>query len=385
MADVSEKQIKNKPISLMIPKPQLNSHTSSSIPTKSGIVIKHIVKSKGFGVSADRFDAKILQESGEAPGPGKYQPKNGTTWGHSIGGSLQPKLPNKKSIPLITSPNLLGSFPIGYWNTGPGPGSYQFPSTLGNSRASSSSISLKPSMARSGFGTRSNSLSTLTKPDEDGKRGPGSYNVILPLSGSNSGVGLRSKSKRLQTPRYDGPETDFYEVGKNMMMKKPYVEANLSSAFASPVKNSLKKVRIHELEKIRRVIEIQAGAKEVPDLWKNDKTPAPGQYETQKSYLALNDYNPNHMNRGMPGFVSGNPRIPAMKVDKKPEPGTYNLPSAFDSEKFQVRSSMFVSESEKGIKLSKDISYFMMPAQIEYKPSHSSFHKNPKNKGHIWH
>jgi Sperm-tail PG-rich repeat len=361
-------------------------HVSSSIPTKHSVIIKPVIRSKGFGKSAERFECQDAVERMAHPGPGRYNPSSQNPWGSSAGGKMQPKnirSPGLGSIPFLSS--YTGVAVKG----GPGPGAYNISSIFNEHSGSTAGEKKSKKSSTFGMSVRSNSLHTLHKSEMDAMRGPGEYSTASPPLRSNPGISMKSRSKRLELPNSETNHLDFYDVGKNMLMQKHYIEPQFSSAFAKPYKMSLRKVRLNELEKIKKVIEIAPGTKNAPDLWANVSQLGPGQYNHQKSYLFLKEYTheKNKIDLVMPGFRSKIPRIPNPKPEKKPEPATYNIPSTFDYEKFQVKSPAFMSESLRGSLEHQDdnYDYSAMPYDLTMKPRQMSFHKNPKQVKAIWH
>lgn len=355
---------------------------SSSIPSKHSVVIKPVIRSKGFGNSAERFESQDAVERTEIPGPGRYNPPMVNPWGQSVGGKLQPK---KKGKPGIVPMPFLNTHSGNIVKGGPGPGAYNISSIFEEHSLSKGPVKRKPSTF--GMSARSSSLHSLHKSEIDSKRGPGEYNITSPHLNSNPGVSMKSTSKRLMMPNSETNHLDFYDVGKNMLMKKNYVEPEFSSAFAKPYKAMLRKVRLHELDKIRKVIDIKPGSKAAPNIWQDITSPGPGQYDYQKSYLFLQEYNlaKDQSPLLFPGFRSKNPRIPYPKEEKKPDPATYNLPSTFDTEKFQVKSPMFMSESLRDATVHHEVYESAMPYDPTMKPRQRSFHKNPKGCQAVWH
>lgn len=355
-------------------------HISSSIPTKSTVLIKPVVKSKGFGHSAERFDIRPVIESGAMPGPGKYTPQIPNTWGQSIGG----KIPPKRKIIGGGGFKGISSFGTGYVKGGPGPGAYNITSIFDDK--SDFSIGDSKPRRRSNFGLsgRSQSLSSLQHSEMDKLRGPGEYEIKFKPQSTNPGVSMRSQSKRFEGPHSDTNNLDYYIADSNFVKKKPYAELNYSSAFALP-KNQ-RKVRLHQHEMIKKVVaELKPGVKAPQqEIFGKEPILGPGQYEVQQSYLFSKEYNVKGVVHSFPSFVSKNPRIPIKKAQEIPDPTTYNLPSCFDSQKFLVKSPVFMSESAKGDYRQVEGNDASMAYDPVMKPSKKYFHKNPGSKT-IWH
>ena len=259
-------------------------------------------------------------------------------------------------------------------NTGPGPGAYDLPQSFNKSPNQSVFLPHHSSV-------RSKSQAGLAKKSSEDLRGPGYYDLTLPDKATNSGVLLKSNTRRMQSLKSETNNLDFYNVDPALFpsKKKGGLTENMSS-FIEPVKPSLQKVRINDYSMIRKLLEIKPGQKDKPNLWGSQDNPGPGNYDSAKSFEWLSKYKPQNR-LGQPSFA---PRkesslFHTSKNTVSPDPGSYNLPSTFSSEKLKVYSSWAFSSGHASPARPQKLADGFAPLTDSLQPVHISFNKN-KNK-----
>lgn len=338
---------------------------ANTIPTNSMTILHERDMPRGFGTSSERFDT-YLKDTDFTPGPGAYKnlPGSLTTADKSKAHALALPGVGFKSRPA----NPLAKFK----NTGPGPGSYDTTKDLGRQAQHKSGHNTSTFL----FGRSKSHVAVRREASPPPSLGPGSYDVQLPAKSVNPGVLMKSSVGRMGMPKPASYGIGFYEVGGDLSQHKSYQTPENTSSFAVPVKGSLQKVKITDYSKIRKLIQVKPTEKiEVRSLWASGSIPGPGAYDDAHAYHFLQDYKPIST-KGVAGFASNKPRDQMASKQRSPEPGAYNIKSAFDSERYQLFNSVFLSTTKR-LQDPLPPNEGLGPEDVSFRPAHKSHNKNP--------
>lgn len=395
-----------------------NGTSPVSIPTTHKVLLQPVIKSKGFNGSSERFPSP---KAGEGPGPGVYD------WTKGGGFRKKETSPNVSRLTsikdggvqhsqsgIVVNTGITGAKPNGYLftvpnssslsnmkkrrvagqyvsHTGPGPGSYDLPGAFATTSKLASAISKPQSGGIKNI--RSNSQGVI-RVRYDNFVGPGDYEVHLPGKKTNSGVAMRSKANRFEWESPTEPANDNSGILGNQHigmgpdgLLPPWNKSaqkygmNYTSSFAVPIKESLKKVRLEDYDRIKKLLEVEAGAKQKPELWHQNVIPGPGAYETPDSlYWTLNK--PANKKGGTVSFLAKNRRSSEQQANSESAP-FYDLRSEFDVKKYPGigMSSMFRSSTKRDGKTKVVTDRF---APVETPFSSDKFAQPNKNPKHLW-
>ena len=343
---------------------------TNSIPTPTVNVLHARHTLKGFGSSAGRFDGGNEPDR-EGPGPGAHVWK-----GDTLDGRVESIKKRKQAGAggIGSKSQVL----IHYKNTGPGPGSYDRQSDFQRTTKIARILS-QSTLERQGMFKKESQLVVVK--DRSGElRGPGSYDVKLPGSSNNPGVLFKSKTKRtIPIPNLPSSNIGFYEVGKNILPQKQYSMPANTSSFIRP-SNQLLSVKINDYEKIRRIIEAKPLEQIRPDsLWNRGSIPGPGEYERDRISYMFNERETKKYNKIYKQPLSEKPIVTRHKLET-PEPGRYDIKSSFDTDKYKVYNSMFLSTTKR-YSQPRPTTDSIGPEKVNYVPI---FHKPNSNPLKNW-
>ena len=403
-----------------------NANSPASIPTTHKVLLQPVIKSKGFNGSSERF---VPDKSAEGPGPalynwtkgGGFRPKqaspNSSHLGrnsnsgkkdvsgtrdevpHSHSGIIVPTGSGNISVQngyLMSAASLLPfagkkkrNYGLLTGNTGPGPGSYDLPGAF----ITQTKITKVPPKPLSGNikTVRSHSQGVI-RVQEDEVIGPGRYDVRIQSKNTNSGVAMLSKVERFDWVKRNEENLQFSATTglsqANLGLGGPAIGSptlqkqtmNHTSSFAVPIKETLKKVRLEDFDRVKKLLEIEAGSKDKPQLWNEKPIPGPGSYNTPDSlYWTMNK--PTNKKGGTVSFLTKNDRAAAFQ-SSSPSAPYYDIKSDFDVKKYPGigMSSMFRSSTKRDQAQRKMIDRFA-PVDLGFSAEKHAKNKNPN---HLW-
>lgn len=347
-----------------------------SIPTRFTTVFSEESgqsKKKAFCSSSSRFSTS--SESSSGPGPGSYSLYSSTLYRDNKESHSRRGYGNMASI----SERKTGH--IRFLNTGPGPASYSQISENSFDSMRDRSTEKAPS-ALTRVRRRLKEQITpfrirLPEKEDFGHLGPGSYQPQKPLPAvpNYSQVSFKSVEQRDKTQNMEGPPVGLYNLSRELIKPKPYLEPSSTAAFKPPFEKDF--IMAHNLEGLKEHIlgegESQLDAKKtkIHGVIK-DPVPGPAYYNGAEAHKKLTRAREASLltYHGL-GLVQQKRFLRLSAKNKNyPGPGQYKAKSYFDGDKYKVYHSVFMSETGRQEEISKE--------PIDSRPNYDS--KDPTNK-----
>jgi Sperm-tail PG-rich repeat len=355
-----------------------------SIPTRFKTILTGEDRKKAFGCSSDRFNYSN-DEISELPGPGSYSLYSETCWKDNK------ESMSRKGYGTLASITKRKIGNIRYANTGPGPNSYSHvPDNSFDAISQTSSLSTQATLMskiRNKLKQKKDQIITFKRPRPDSRSriGPGCYDIENTIKVPNmSEIPFKSRIQKLVDPVFNKraaavPAPGTYNLDRSLIRPKPYMQLGPSRVFCKTVVPD--NIKADDYDKIKKHILDEIVEKDTIVIMcqKKSVTPSPQDYDALENFIELR----NSKEFNVKDKPIGGAAVKLHYVDTRteyPGPGQYKVKSYFDSDKYKVYNSVFISESERKPLNNLNIADIYTPFDPEMKMKKDDFHCNDKKK-----